>query len=116
MDTLAELTAQIVEFSLNRNWAKFHNIKDLGLSLSIEVGEMLQLVQWRTNEEVTASLSMDDAKSRFSGECADVLLYLLLICYHANIDIGDACRQKLQEIDGRYPANTMSGIAPNKYR
>ena len=43
MATIEELTETIVKFRDERDWAQFHNAKDLSLALSIEAAELNQL-------------------------------------------------------------------------
>lgn len=45
------LIRQIVEFRDQRNWAQFHNPKDLALGLSIEAAELNELFLWKKPEE-----------------------------------------------------------------
>lgn len=40
MATIEELTETIVKFRDERDWAQFHNAKDLSLALSIEAAEL----------------------------------------------------------------------------
>ena len=42
-----QLIRQIVEFRDKRNWAQFHNPKDLALGLSIEAAELNELFLWK---------------------------------------------------------------------
>jgi NTP pyrophosphatase (non-canonical NTP hydrolase) len=46
-----KLIRQIVEFRDKRNWAQFHNPKDLALGLSIEAAELNELFLWKKPEE-----------------------------------------------------------------
>ena len=51
MATIEELTETIVKFRDERDWAQFHNAKDLSLALSIEAAELNQLFLWKSPEE-----------------------------------------------------------------
>ena len=42
--------------------------------------ELLELAQWKDAAQVEAALSEPELRARLAEECADVLLYLLLIC------------------------------------
>jgi hypothetical protein len=45
-DSLQDLIQAAVAFRDARDWAQFHNPKELAISLSIESAELLQLMQW----------------------------------------------------------------------
>lgn len=43
---------KINKFRDERNWRKFHNEKDLAISISLEASELLELFQWKSSDEV----------------------------------------------------------------
>ena len=69
---MKELMNKINQFRDDRDWRKFHNEKDLAISISLEASELLELFQWKKSEEVVAS-SLKEIKE----ELADVLIYSL---------------------------------------
>lgn len=50
--TLAQLKELVARFRDEREWSQFHNPKDLAVSISIEAGELLELFQWQSREQV----------------------------------------------------------------
>ena len=44
----------MIEFRDRRDWAKYHNPKDLAISLSLEAAELLEIFQWKDPDEVEA--------------------------------------------------------------
>lgn len=68
MATIEELTETIVKFRDERDWAQFHNAKDLSLALSIEAAELNQLFLWKSPEEANVE--------KIKEELADVLNYV----------------------------------------
>ena len=100
---LEKLTETLRQFCDERNWAQFHTLRNLIVSLNLEASELLELTQWKSDAEMTALL--DDAKTQeaLRDECADVLLYLLLIADRAGIDLEDAARCKLEKNAEKYP-------------
>ena len=62
MDIKKETIDECIEFVKERNWEQFHNPKDLAISLSLEASELLELFQWKSNDEALAKLS-DDSDS-----------------------------------------------------
>ncbi|MBI5274245.1 MAG: hypothetical protein HY860_04240 [Chlamydiales bacterium] len=43
---------KLAEFVNERNWHSYHTPKNLILSLSAEVGELMQHFLWKTDEEI----------------------------------------------------------------
>lgn len=58
--TLAQLKELVARFRDERDWSKFHNPKDLAVSISIEAGELLELFQWKTQAEAAQSAGYVD--------------------------------------------------------
>lgn len=110
--TLRSLTERLIAFRDARDWARFHTLKDLLLSLSLEAAEALELAQWKREEELDAALREDDAlRARLREECADVLLYLLLIAEKAGFDLAEAAAEKIALNEKKYPADKARGRA-----
>jgi hypothetical protein len=42
MADIKDLTQKLIEFRDHRDWAQFHNPKDLALAINIEAGELLE--------------------------------------------------------------------------
>ena len=109
---LQDLTDAIVAFRDERDWRQFHRLKDLVLSVGVEAGELMELTQWKSEAELDAALESDpDFRRRLGDEAADVLLYLLLVCEKAGIDLGDAARDKMVANAAKYPADRARGNA-----
>ena len=64
---------------------KFHNPKNIAMSISIEAGELLECLQW---DSPTASDIISDGKrfNELADEIADVQIYLLRMCSMLEID------------------------------
>jgi len=103
------LTAAILKFRDERDWRQFHSLRNLITSLNLESAELLELTQWKNDAEVEA-LSGDPALNEaLRDECADILLYLLLIADAAKIDLAAAARDKLVKNALKYPVATAYG-------
>ncbi|MBI1891392.1 MAG: nucleotide pyrophosphohydrolase [Burkholderiales bacterium] len=111
MADIAMLTEALLKFRDDRNWKQFHTLKDLILSLNLESAELLELMQWKTNEEVSALKSESNFVEALKDECADVFLYLLLIAEEAGIDLIQAAESKLQKNAAKYPVDQFYGSA-----
>lgn len=109
--TLAQLTQRLTAFRDQREWQQFHTLKNLLVSLSVEAGELLELAQWKDDDELRAALAEPDFRRRLSDEMADVFIYLLLICEAADIDLAQAAADKMEVNEARYPADKVRGSA-----
>lgn len=105
MSDFTELTSLQLKFRDDRNWKQFHTLKNLILSLNLESAELLELMQWKTDEEIAALKSDPDFRQALKDECADVLLYLLLIAEDAGIDLKEAALEKLGKNAEKYPVD-----------
>ena len=106
---LDELTRLVAAFRDARDWAQFHSLRNLIVSLNLEASELLELTQWKSDDEI-ASLSADlHGREALEDECADVLLYLLLIAERAGIDLDAATRAKLAKNEAKYPVERFRG-------
>ncbi len=108
---LEQLTDRLTEFRDARDWARFHGLKDLMLSLNLEASELLELAQWKDDADIEAALDDPLFRTRMAEECADVLLYLLLICERAGIDLGRAADAKIDLNGLKYPVEKSRGRA-----
>ena len=58
---------KILKFQKERDWKQFHSPKNLAISLSIEVSEILELFQWTINNSLP-----EDKRKALEEEIADV--------------------------------------------
>ena len=101
---LPELTQALRQFRDERNWAQFHTLRNLIVSLNLEAAELLELTQWKSEEEM-----LGISGEALRDECADVLLYLLLIADKAGINLEEAARNKLKKNAAKYPVEKSYG-------
>jgi NTP pyrophosphatase (non-canonical NTP hydrolase) len=108
-ENLEHLTQAVRAFRDERDWAQFHGLKHLMVSLCLEAGEVLELAQWKSDAEVEALPADPAGREALADECADVLAYLLLLADRAQIDLGAALRQKLVKNAAKYPVEKSYG-------
>ncbi len=106
---LADLTARLIEFRDARDWRQFHGLKNLMLSLNLEAAELLELAQWQDDAAVEDAAGDPAWRARLAEECADVLLYLLLIAERAGIDLAQAASDKIDANAAKYPIGKARG-------
>ena len=104
-----ELTDALRRFRDERNWAQFHTLRNLIVSLNLEAAELLELTQWKSDAEMASLASDPEAREALRDECADVLLYLLLIADRSGIDLIDAAQRKLEKNAAKYPVEKSYG-------
>ena len=68
----ADVENQISEFSRVRNWDKFHQPKNLILAAMGELGELAEILQWKSDSEVIDFLSTNDGRDRIKEEVAEL--------------------------------------------
>ncbi len=101
MSDLEALIQQWIAFRDERDWAQFHNPKDLALGLSIEAAELNELFLWKQPEEA------DPQKVR--EELADVFGFALLMAHHYGFDIREIVEEKLAKNAAKYPVEKSKG-------
>lgn len=107
--TLNELTQLALDFREQRDWKQFHNPKDVALSMSLEVAELVEIMQWRNGDDLKNHLLQ---KQKHVGqELSDVLYWVLVLASDLQIDLASAFREKLAHNAEKYPVEKSRGIA-----
>lgn len=104
---LEEIINRVIKFRDDRNWKKFHNPKNLAISISVEANELLEHFQWKDLEESKAYA--EKYKGKISLEIADIIIYLLYLCHDLDIDLADSIDRKLKENNSKYPVSKSKG-------
>jgi len=107
--TVQQLRDRVAAFVHERDWEKYHNPKDVAISMSVEAAELLELFQWRSGEEV----DLRDPKFRedVEDELADVFVYCLSLANAIGCDLSDVTLRKLAMNERKYPADEWRGRA-----
>ncbi|MCX8145570.1 MAG: nucleotide pyrophosphohydrolase [Azovibrio sp.] len=108
-ENLEDLTQAVLAFRDARDWAQFHGLRHLIVSLNLEAAELLELTQWQSDAEIESLCRAPAGREALADECADVLAYLLLLAERAGIDLGQALRQKLVKNALKYPVEKSLG-------
>lgn len=106
----------MLRFRDERDWRQFHSLRNLIVSLNLEAGELLELTQWKSDEEIAALPADSTTREALADECADVFLYLLLVADTAGIDLLDAAQRKLVKNAEKYPADKCYGLSTKYHR
>ena len=100
---------RIRKFRDDRDWKRFHDPKNLAVSISIEAAELLELFQWKNAEQ--ASRFATENKDRVSEEIADVAIYLVELADITGIDLAKAIEAKLEDNAKKYPVDKARGVS-----
>ncbi len=111
MRSIEEITEMAVAFRDARDWEQFHTVKNLLVSLNLEAAELLELIQWKDDVTIERESTTPEFKERLAEECADIFLYLLLICRKTGIDLAEAAEMKLKHNSEKYPLEKAYGSA-----
>lgn len=106
--TVAALRRAVLSFRDARDWAQFHNPKDLALAMSIEASEVLELFRFKTDEEIRQQIDEGQLPD-LAHELADVLYWVLLLSHEAGVDLASALEEKLAISGHRYPVDLAKG-------
>ena len=109
-----ELSQRLADFAGERDWDQFHTPKNLALALVGEVGELCELVQWKSDKEIAEALDTDAFSRALSDELADVLIYVVRMAAVSGIDLDAAVEEKLASNAGRYPADEVRGSSEKR--
>ncbi len=107
MSDIATLTEKIKKFRDERDWAQFHNHKDMALSLVLEAAELLEHFQWKSLDEVEKYA--ETHRDEISQELADVAMYLFELADNLGIDLSKAIQEKLEHNAKKYPIEKARG-------
>jgi NTP pyrophosphatase (non-canonical NTP hydrolase) len=107
--TLADLAEIALKFRAERNWQQFHNPKDVALSMSLEVAELVEIMQWRNGPELLDHLKSQ--REHVGQELSDILGWVLLLAHDLEIDLPTAFREKMRLNAEKYPVEKAKGVA-----
>lgn len=104
-----DLKESVSDFVRRRDWERFHNPKDLAISLSIESNELLELFQWKGLDDIDTK--NEETVNKLREELADIVIYALSLANATSIDISDAVLDKIEKNEGKYPEKEWKGKA-----
>ena len=93
-----ETKKEILKFRDDRDWKKYHNGKDLAISISLEANELLEVFQWSASD-----VDRIDRLERIKEELADVLIYCEMLGDYYNFDLDEIIMSKLKKNENKYP-------------
>jgi len=109
LNPLASIEESVAQFARDRDWDQFHTPKNLILAATAEMGELAEVLQWKSDEEVASFLKSDEGKNKLSEEVADVVIYLIRLCQKSEISLVNAISDKLLVNSKKYPIDLSRG-------
>ena len=104
MSEFSELLQILEKFRDERDWAQFHDSKNLALALSIEAAELNELFLWKKDEEAE---QVD--KQCLREELADVFAYAITLAGRHGLDISGIVKEKIEQNAKKYPVDQAKG-------
>ena len=111
---IEELQEKVIDYRNQRDWAKYHNPKDLAISLSLEAGELLEIFQWKSQDEVELIKADPKQRQRVKEELGDIFIYALTMAHEFGFDPAEVILEKVEINDKKYPVEKARGRA-DKY-
>lgn len=103
------LQSAVRAFGQARDWLQFHSPKNLAMALTGEVGELVEIFQWMTEDESRRAGDDPVIAQAVREEIADVLIYLTRLADVLRVDLDAAVREKLAINAAKYPADKVRG-------
>ncbi|MFC6170824.1 nucleotide pyrophosphohydrolase [Loigolactobacillus jiayinensis] len=93
-----QVIKDLIEFRDQRGWQKYHNLKDLAISLNLEASEVLEIFQWQP-----ADTELDEQQTQHvQEEIADTLIYCFYMCEKLGVDPLALVAKKVEINQGRH--------------
>jgi len=106
---MEELIQKLREFARERDWDQFHSPKNLAMALAVEVAELMEHLQWLTEDQ---SRNLDEKTlDKIKEEIGDTQIYLARLADQLGIDPLLAAKEKLLKNVEKYPIEKAKGSA-----
>ena len=109
MPELESIRKKILAFRNERDWAQFHDPKNLAEALSIEAGELLENFLWKTTEQ-SRKLSPEELKN-VKEELSDIFIFLTYLSEEYEIDLLKEVEKKIALNEAKYPVEKAKGTS-----
>lgn len=110
-DSIRELSDRVRDFADRRDWAQFHDPKNLAMALAAEVGELNAILRWVRSDAVDRAVREPGVRERIEAEIGDVAILLLQLCTRTGIELGQAVTKKLSRNESAYPEGQSRGLS-----
>jgi len=97
------------EFCDERDWAQYHNPKDLAIGMVTEASELLQIFRFKTPEQAKAIVDDPSRRQEVCDELSDVFYCVLRFADMNGIDLITSLEEKIRKNAEKYPAEICRG-------
>jgi dCTP diphosphatase len=105
---VSALEVALQKFADDRDWHVYHSPKNLAMALTGEVGELVEIFQWLT-EDQSKRVGKDPSTARaVRDELADVMLFLVRLSSVLGVDLNEAVTAKLIANAQKYPSGNST--------
>lgn len=98
---IQEIIQQIIKFRDERDWAQFHDARNLAMCLNVEASELLEVFLWKNPEEAKIE--------KIEEELADVFYAAFLLAEKYGFDVKEIVTKKLMKNAEKYPIEKALG-------
>ena len=105
--SIKKLIDSVIQFRDDRDWKKFHNVKDVTIAMQLEVAEVFEHLKWKSNEQFGEYLKKH--KKEVNEEVMDVLYHVLLLIHEFKIDVDKEFFAKMKKNEKKYPVKIYKG-------
>lgn len=107
--SIYQLRQLIQDFVDERDWRKYHNPKDLAISIAIEAAELMELFQWVSERKVEKVLEDAERFTRLEEELADIIILCFNLANVLDVDVAKAVTKKVEKNRAKYPVDLVKG-------
>ena len=100
---MEKLKKRLLKFAKDRDWEKFHTPKNMAMSLSCEVAELLEHFVWLTEEESTQVMKDPQKAEAIRQEIGDVMNNIVYLADLLGVDPIQAAHDKIPFNEKKYP-------------
>lgn len=111
--TVRVLKDLVEKFVQEREWAQFHDPKNLSMALAGEAAELMEHFQWMTRDESQEIMNNKTFRSEVLDELADIIIYALAFANRNKVDLDTIIRKKMRKNHQKYPAKRFRGRFKN---
>lgn len=98
-------------FVAEREWERYHDLKNLAMAVGVEAGELMDHFRWVEGREAKGVMEDPRSAEEVRHEVADVAMLLLEFAQVAGIDLSAAVREKMELNRRKYPVEKARGRA-----
>ena len=106
MSDIQTIVEELVDFRDKRQWAQFHDSKNLAIAISIEAAELNELFLWKNGTDAEQA-----DLERIKEELADIFSFCFLLAHKHGLNVSEIIRDKIRLNDKKYPVEKAKGTA-----